>query len=57
MMLQAMNEWPVDLSRSFMIGDKETDMQAAEAAGIPARRLFLGGSIESAMQEIAPAIK
>jgi D,D-heptose 1,7-bisphosphate phosphatase len=57
MMLQAMNEWPVDLSRSFMIGDKETDMQAAEAAGIPARRLFLGGNIESAMQEIAPALK
>jgi D-glycero-D-manno-heptose 1,7-bisphosphate phosphatase len=57
MMLQAMNEWPVDLSRSFMIGDKDTDMQAAEAAGIPARRLFLGGSIESAMQDVAPAWK
>lgn len=57
MMLQAMDEWPVDLSRSFMIGDKETDMQAAEAAGIPGRRLFLGGNIELAMQEIAPALK
>jgi D,D-heptose 1,7-bisphosphate phosphatase len=57
MMLQAMNEWPVDLSRSFMIGDKDTDMQAAEAAGIPTRRLFLSGSIESAMQEVAPAWK
>ena len=57
MMLQAMNEWPVDLSRSFMIGDKDTDMQAAEAAGIPTRRLFLSGSIESAMQEVAPTWK
>jgi len=57
MMLQAMNEWPIDLSRSFMIGDKDTDMQAAEAAGIPTRRLFLSGSIESAMQEVAPAWK
>ena len=57
MMLQAMNEWPVDLSRSFMIGDKDTDMQAAKAAGIPTRRLFLSGSIESAMQEVAPTWK
>lgn len=57
MMLQAMNEWPVDLSRSFMIGDKDTDMQAAEAAGIPARRLFLSGNIETAIQEISPAWK
>jgi histidinol phosphatase-like enzyme len=40
-----------------MIGDKDTDMQAAEAAGIPTRRLFLSGSIESAMQEVAPAWK
>lgn len=54
MMLRAMQEWPVDLSRSFMIGDKNTDMEAARAANIPASRLFLEGSIEHAMAEIAP---
>ena len=55
MLLQAMKEWPVDLSRSFMIGDKETDMAAAEAAGVPTRRLFHeGGDIEAAIREIAP---
>ena len=56
MLLRAMEEWPVDLSRSFMIGDKQTDMQAAEAAGVPASRLFLQGDIEAAMAEIAPPI-
>ena len=34
MLLQAMREWPVDRSRSFMIGDKESDMAAASAAGV-----------------------
>ena len=54
MLLQAMQEWPVDLSRSFMIGDKETDMQAGAAAGVPNLRLFLNGEIGNALAEIAP---
>lgn len=54
MLLRAMEEWPIDLSRSFMIGDKNSDMGAADAAGVPVKRLFLGGDIEAAMAEIAP---
>lgn len=56
MLLQAMREWPVDLGRSFMIGDKDSDLAAAEAAGVPTRRLFReGGDIELAIREVAPA--
>jgi D-glycero-D-manno-heptose 1,7-bisphosphate phosphatase len=35
MLLRAIHEWNADRSRSFLIGDKQTDIEAAEAAGIP----------------------
>ena len=44
MLLQAMAEFPVNREQSFLIGDKETDMQAARAAGVGAF-LFRGGNI------------
>jgi D-glycero-D-manno-heptose 1,7-bisphosphate phosphatase len=44
MLLQAMADWPVDRSRSILIGDKPSDMQAAEAAGVPGL-MFSGGSL------------
>lgn len=34
MLLVAMAEWPIDQSRAYLIGDKLTDMEAAERAGI-----------------------
>ncbi len=34
MLLQAFAEYPVDKQKSFLIGDKQSDLQAAENAGI-----------------------
>jgi D-glycero-D-manno-heptose 1,7-bisphosphate phosphatase len=36
--------WPIDRSGSFLIGDKDTDIQAAKAAGITGH-LFEGGDV------------
>lgn len=41
MLLQAQQELGVNMSASWMVGDKESDMQAAAAAGIP-NRVLLG---------------
>lgn len=40
--------WDVDPAHSLAIGDKATDLEAAAAAGIPAR-LFPGGNLEEFM--------
>lgn len=44
MLLQAMADFPVDRDASFLIGDKDTDLQAARAAGIGGF-LFRGGNL------------
>lgn len=42
MILQAAQEHAIDLSRSFMIGDKESDVQCAHNAGVRAIRVKTG---------------
>jgi len=55
MILRALAEWPVDISRSIMIGDKPSDIEAARRAGVRGL-LFPGDHLLTFLQpELAPA--
>jgi D-glycero-D-manno-heptose 1,7-bisphosphate phosphatase len=44
MLLDLIDKWPVELSGSFLIGDKDSDLRAAKAVGIDGH-LFEGGNL------------
>lgn len=43
--------WPVQRAGSFVVGDRSTDIEAAEAAGLPGF-LFAGGDLDAFIAEI-----
>jgi D-glycero-D-manno-heptose 1,7-bisphosphate phosphatase len=46
MIIRAMTDFPVDRERSFLIGDKQSDLDAATAAGMRGF-MFAGGNLSS----------
>ncbi len=52
MFLRAIAEWDVDVERSFMVGDKPGDLEAARAAGIARGVLFTGGDLRDAVRPL-----
>lgn len=54
MLLDLMAHWPVEKQGSFLIGDKETDMRAAQAVGI-AGHLFEGGDLGALVDRVLAA--
>lgn len=56
MILQAAEEFGVDLKRSVLVGDRETDIQAGLAAGVGCNLLFSASSSELSRKTTAAAV-
>lgn len=54
MLLDLMAHWPVRREGSFLIGDRDTDIQAAAAAGVPGH-LYDGGDLDAFVERLLAA--
>jgi D-glycero-D-manno-heptose 1,7-bisphosphate phosphatase len=54
MIRRAIADLPIDPARSFLVGDAESDLAAAKAAGIRAR-LYTGGDLAALVTELMAA--
>jgi D,D-heptose 1,7-bisphosphate phosphatase len=52
MLKKLLSEWSVDTSQSFLVGDNDTDLEAAAAAGIRGH-LFAGGNLLDFVTKLA----
>lgn len=52
MLLDLIRAWELDPARCAMIGDQETDIQAARAAGVPVTHLFHDGDLRDAVRQV-----
>jgi D-glycero-D-manno-heptose 1,7-bisphosphate phosphatase len=50
-----MDHWPVKREGSFVIGDRDSDIEAAEAASLPGF-LFAGGDLDAFVADIMAQI-
>ena len=53
MIRKLMVEWPTDTAQSLLIGDRQTDIEAAAAAGIRGH-LFAGGNLLEFVRQLVP---
>lgn len=51
MLLKAMRDFAIDPSRSFLVGDKDSDLEAARRAGVKGY-LFEGGDLDALVRKI-----
>jgi D-glycero-D-manno-heptose 1,7-bisphosphate phosphatase len=51
MILDLMKHWPVRHQGSFVIGDRSSDIEAAEAAALPGF-LFEGGDLDAFVADV-----
>ncbi len=49
MLIRAFADWPIDRARAILIGDRESDMEAARRAGV-AGFLYGGGNLEAFLE-------
>jgi len=51
MIKQALRQWPILMEESFMVGDKPSDVECAQNAGIPGY-LFPGGNLFDFLKQV-----